>query len=285
MLTRAHVERARLDRLTSNERSDAKRAAARRSEARKRSDVFEASERRRRNARARTRRVPHRDRSIVRARHHPVRPPRLERRAPYRALVPAVLLRERLRARPVVSVRVFRPNFDRVVVRRRHEHVLRGVPRHAFNVLGVAVKHRDALEVVTRLQLPDPHGLISPAGGEQRAARRPRAGLDLVLVALDDGDALPVAAALRPDRGRGVERRGREEPTWVVADRVKGGGEGGSDERPRTRRVGTDGGARSYRIRFRVSDDDDDARARAHRTATTTPAARSDCARPRAPRR
>ena len=156
--------------------------------------------------------VPDPDRPVVRARRQALEPRGgLERRAPHRAGVPALLFRQRLRARPVVAAGIFRPNFDGIVVRHGYERIFRRVPQHLLDVLRVAVQHRDALEVVPGLDLPDPDALIAAAGGEEGAGRGPCARLDLVLVAFHDGDALPLAALLRPHRGARVEGCGRQE--------------------------------------------------------------------------
>ena len=217
MLTRAHLERARLDRLTSARASRAASSLARRKKEKKR-ETRDATPSH--PFAARTFRVPHHDSPVVRARRHPAVAPsraiairtraRLERRAPDRAAVPALVLRQDAGAAPVVAVGVLLPHADVVVVGHRHQHVLGRVPRHLLHVLRVPVQHRHALEVEPGLDLPDPHRLVAAARRQQRPARRPRARLDLVLVTLHHGDALPVAAALGPHRGGRVERSRRE---------------------------------------------------------------------------
>ena len=229
MLTRAHLERVRLDRLTSAaaavEAADVERSVSRR-------------RRRRRETRAvrkiapgapsrssrRTFRLPHAERSIVRTRHHPSTRPRFEPRRPHGGFVSALFRADGDAAAPVVAAGILGPHLDGVVVRHGDQDVLRGMPNHLLDILRVSVQNRDALEIVSGLEFPDPHGFIAAARGQQLAAGGPRAGFHLVLVALHHGDALPLAALLRPHGGAGVETRGGEESAWGTRER--GAGEG-----------------------------------------------------------
>mmetsp|Transcript_16067 Transcript_16067/g.51264 ORF Transcript_16067/g.51264 Transcript_16067/m.51264 type:complete len:438 (-) Transcript_16067:124-1437(-) len=142
---------------------------------------------------------------------------RLDGEAPHSVLV---ALQEVL-ARPVVHL--LGPDAYRVVVRGRKEEELVRVPLYELYVLRVAGEHRNALELELLgrkdrgrggggRRLPDPNALVARAGGEEGAIVAPGHALDLVLVALERADALPLlgrgtllaAAALPDDRG-GVE--------------------------------------------------------------------------------
>ena len=224
MLTRAHLERARLDRLTSAQKVFFVARVARRMETKnrkgkknKKTTLRFATEKRSLTSAIRTFRVPHDDVPVVRAGGHPEvaggvvsARARLERRAPDRAAVPPLLFRDDSRAAPVVAVGILLPDANVVVVGHRHQHVLGWVPFDLLHVLRVPVQHRDALEVEPGLAFPDPHRLVASARRQQRPARRKRARLDLVLVPLHDGDALPVTAALGPHRRGRVERSRRQ---------------------------------------------------------------------------
>ena len=231
MLTRAHLEHARLDRLTSAaaavEAADVERSVSRRRirrETRAEKKNAAAGARSSSSWSRRTFRLPHAERSIVRTRHHPSTRPRFEPRRPHGGFVSALFRADGDGAAPVVAAGILGPHLDGVVVRHGDQDVLRGMPNHLLDILRVSVQNRDALEIVSGLEFPDPHGFIAAARGQQLAAGGPRAGFHLVLVALHHGDALPLAALLRPHGGAGVETRGGEESAWGTRER--GAGEG-----------------------------------------------------------
>lgn len=78
---------------------------------------------------------------------------------------------------------------------------------YLLDVLRVSVYHGNALVLAVARGLPDPHGLVATAGGQQLSARRPTDALDLVLVALQRGGALELSRFLVPNGGGSVEAR------------------------------------------------------------------------------
>mmetsp|Transcript_17475 Transcript_17475/g.33431 ORF Transcript_17475/g.33431 Transcript_17475/m.33431 type:complete len:344 (+) Transcript_17475:80-1111(+) len=150
--------------------------------------------------------LPHDDGEVVAAGCH-ARTRRVPRHRPHCAgmTLAAGFGGQRLRARPVLLVRVLHPQLDGVVVAGRHERVPCWVPGHVLDVLGVPVEHGHALELFVLLHLPDPHGFVAPAGGKHVRVRMPGHALDLVFVSLEGAHARPVLALSVPDGGGGVE--------------------------------------------------------------------------------
>eukprot|EP01139_Manchomonas_bermudensis_P016695 Amastigsp_a513888_31.p3 type:complete len:173 gc:universal Amastigsp_a513888_31:900-382(-) len=86
-----------------------------------------------------------------------------ERGVPHGGLVPD----KRVHALPVPIK--LGPDLERVVVRRRDNKVLCGMPRHSLDVLRVAVKHTSARVLAVLGAVPDPYRLVARARCEKLA--------------------------------------------------------------------------------------------------------------------